>query len=144
MLHNSCHHVKVSFTVHLVLFVFLIGIPDEQRAVGYDTVWCCSRKPTFQRTLLATPHFNEKVDDSKVLQNSGILLQHYTALQPRQPQLESSMPWEPQISHIKTSSLQGEGKESHHQVLNEDEFINLVLDLNILLRIPQMPCNETI
>jgi hypothetical protein len=33
------------------------------------------------------------------LQNAGILLQYYITSQPRRLQLESSPPWEPQLSH---------------------------------------------
>jgi len=35
---------------------------------------------------------------SKVLQNVGILLQHYTLSQPRRSRLESSLPWKHQVS----------------------------------------------
>jgi hypothetical protein len=51
--------------------------------LSFDAVWCCGRIATFQM----------------VLQNVGILPQHYTASQLRRPRLESSPLSEPEISH---------------------------------------------
>jgi hypothetical protein len=42
---------------------------------------------------------------SKVLKNDGILPKHYMASQARRSQLESSLPWQPQISQQGFSSV---------------------------------------
>jgi hypothetical protein len=43
-----------------------------------------------------------KMDAAWTFWNVSILSQHYTVSQPRRPRLESSPPWKPQISHLRT------------------------------------------
>jgi len=60
---------------------------DSSCLLGCNAVQCCGRMPLFWRTLLHL--FDPEDGGSNVLQNNGIILYHYTASQPRRPQLES-------------------------------------------------------
>jgi hypothetical protein len=44
-------------------------------------------------------HLHPENGGSKVLRNTGVLPHYYMALQPRRLQLESSLPWKPQVLH---------------------------------------------
>jgi len=63
----------------------------EDSSQGLLGLWCC---------VVLGQDTNLPVGSNKVFQNVGIIPQHYTASQPRRPQLESSPPWKPQISQV--------------------------------------------
>jgi hypothetical protein len=57
-------------------------------------VYCCSRIPTFRKSMAVTIFVSLHLEDggNTILRNVGILSQHYTASQPRRTRLETENP----------------------------------------------------
>jgi len=93
---------------------------------------------------------------SKVLWNGGNLPQHYTASQPRRSQLESSLPWKPQVLQLALLLAFKTNKHffllqlvhhsaNHSHLLRSSPMLSLTKVSLVTIRAPfcLLPCNSS-
>jgi len=74
----------------------------SQGFLDCDIVWNCGRIPTFQSSML--PASSDRFTQTLDVWTVGVLLQHYTASQPRRTRLKTSPPWKSVNSHYVTGT----------------------------------------